>query len=157
MSKKYVYVLPAFISLLSFAFPAAAQTGTPNSPHPRTVRAKQEPCWQQVGVSKDVIDQRDAIQKDTHSQVEAVCADSSLNVQQKKQKIHEIRQEAKQKMSGLISEEQQHQLEACHKERAGNSPVGAGVKHPGVGPCGEMESPNGGHAGQSGGSGAESH
>ena len=156
MSKNYVYVLSAFISLLSFAFPAASQTASPNTQHPRTVRTKQEPCWQQVGVSKDVIDQRDAIQKDTHSQVEAVCADSSLNVQQKKQKIHEIRQEAKQKMSGLISEEQQQQLEACHKERAG-SPVATGVKHPGTGPCGELESPNGGHPGQTSGSGAASH
>ena len=154
MRKIHFRLFAALSVLVSLALPAVAQVNNPNS-H-RTVRTKQEPCWQQVGVSKDVIDQRDAIQKDTHSQVEAVCADSLLNVQQKKQKIHEIRQEAKQKISGLISEEQQQQLEACHKERAGNSPV-AVVKHPGAGPCGELESPNGVHSGQTSGSGAESH
>ena len=154
MHKTHLPFFAAVLLLVSFALPAAAQVNNPNTQ--RTVRAKQEPCWQQVGVSKDVIEQRDAIQQDTHSQVASVCADTSLNMQQKKQKIHEIRQEAKQKMSGLISDEQQQQLEACHKERAGNSPVATGAKHPGVGPCGEMESPNAGHAGQTGGSGGQS-
>ena len=155
MHKTHFPLVAAVFLLVSFALPAAAQVNTPNTQ--RTVRAKQEPCWQQVGVSKDVIDQRDAIQKDTHSQVESVCADTSLNMQQKKQKIHEIRQEAKQKMSGLISDQQQQQLEACHKERAGNSPAAAGAKHPGAGPCGEMQSPNAGRAGQTSGSNGQSH
>ena len=154
MSKTRLFFIATALSMVSFAFSAAAQVNNPNTQHPRTVHAKQEPCWQQVGISKDVIDQRDAIQQDTHSQVQSVCADTSLTERQKKQKIREIHQEAKQKMSGLISEEQQQQIEACHKERAGNSPVATGAKHPVDGPCGEMASPNGG---QTGSSGAESH
>jgi hypothetical protein len=154
MSKPHVFFIATILSVFSFAFSAAAQVNNPNTQHPRTVRAKQEPCWQQVGISKDVIDQRDAIQQDTHSQVQSVCADTSLTPQQKKQKIREIHQEAKQKMSGLISEEQQQQLEACRKERTGNSPVATGAKHPGAGPCEELATPNGG---QTGSSGAESH
>jgi len=154
MSRTCLPFIATALSVCSFAVTAAAQVNNPNTQHPRTVRAKQEPCWQQVGISKDVIDQRDAIQQDTHSQVQSVCADTSLTPQQKNQKIREIHQEAKQKMSGLISEEQQQQLEACRKERSGNSPVATGVKRPGAGPCGEMVSPSGG---QMGGSAAESH
>jgi hypothetical protein len=153
MSKNHICFVTAVISLFSFASVAAGQVNNPNTQHPKAAHAKQEPCWQQVGISKDVIDQRDAIQQDTHSQVQSVCADTSLTPQQKNQKIREIHQEAKQKTSGLISEEQQQQLEACRKERAGNNPVATGVKHPGAGPCGEMQSPNGGHSGQT----AESH
>lgn len=144
MSKTRLSLVATVLAVCSLAVTAAAQTNNPNTQHPRTVRAKQEPCWQQVGISKDVIDQRDAIQQDTHSQVQSVCADTSLTPQQKNQKIREIHQEAKQKMSGLISAEQQQQLEACRKGRAENNPVATGVKHPGAGPCGEMQSPNGG-------------
>lgn len=149
MSKIHVHFVAAVIALFSFASIAAGQANNTNTQHPKAAHAKQEPCWQQVGISKDVIDQRDAIQQDTHSQVQSVCADTSLTPQQRNQKIREIHQEAKQKMSGLISEEQQQQLEACHKERAGNSPASAGVKHPGTGPCGEMQAPKSG-AGQPG-------
>ena len=154
MRKIHLTFVVAIFALLSFATFAPAQANSPNTQHPPTVRAKQEPCWQQAGISKDVIDQRDAIQQDTHSQVQSVCADSTLTPQQKKAKIREIHREAKQKMSGVISEEQQQQLEACRKERTGNSPVAAGAKHPGAGPCGEMESPN---SGQTGNLGAVNH
>ena len=152
MSRTHLFLIATALAACSFAQTAAAQVNNPNTQHPRTVRAKQEPCWQQVGISKDVIDQRDVIQQDTHSQVQSVCADTSLTPQQKNQKIREIHQEAKQKMSGLISEEQQQQLEACRKGRAENSPVAAGVKHPGAGPCGAMGSPSGGQT-----AGAQSH
>ena len=154
MSKSHLYFVTAVISLSSFASLAAAQVNSPNTQHPQPARVRQEPCWQQIGISKDVIDQRDAIQQDTHSQVQSVCADTSLTPQQKSQKIREIHQEAKQKMSGLISEEQQQQLESCRKQRAGNNPAAAGVKHPGTGPCGELQAPKP-SGGQTGGSGAE--
>ena len=148
MSKNHLYLAATVICLFSFAYSAVAQVNNSNTQHPQAARVKPEPCWQQVGISKDVIDQRDAIQQDTHSQVQSVCADTSLTPQQKNQKIREIHQEAKQKMSGLISEEQQQQLEACHKQR-GNNTAAAGVKHPGVGPCGEMQAPKAG-GGQTG-------
>ena len=152
MSRAHLFFFVTALAACSFAQTAADQVNNPNTQHPRTVRAKQEPCWQQVGISKDVIDQRDAIQQDTHSQVQSVCADTSLTPQQKNQKIREIHQEAKQKMSGLISEEQQQQLEACRKGRAESSPVTAGVKHSGAGPCGAMGSAGGGQT-----PGAQSH
>jgi len=153
MSKNRPCFVAAVISLFSFASLAAAQVNNPNPQYPKAAHVKQEPCWQQVGISKEVIDQRDAIQQDTHSEIQSVCADSSLTPQQKNQKIREIHQEAKQKMSGLISAEQQQQLEACRKERAGNYPASAGAKHAGTGPCGDSQAPKAGT--QTTGSGTE--
>jgi len=139
--------------VFSLVLPVSAQT-TPSTQHPTRTQVRQEPCWQQAGITQEAKEQRDAIARDTRSQVEQVCADSSLNDQQKKQKIHEIRQEAKQKVGGLISEQQQEQLQACQKERAGNHPAPAATPH-GGGPCGEFTSPSGNHA--AGNSGEENH
>ncbi len=86
------------------------------------------------------MDQREAIARDTRSQVTAVCADSSLTPQQKKQKIHEIRQGAKEKSEALLSQQQQEDLQACQKERAASRPSSPVAQHGGhgAGPCGEL-------------------
>ncbi|PYV80994.1 MAG: hypothetical protein DMG93_16945, partial [Acidobacteria bacterium] len=126
--------------VLVLAGPSSAQTNAQRAQRPTRVRVHQEPCWQQVGISKDVIDQRKAVELDTRSQVQAVCADSSLNDQQKKQKIHEIHQESKQKVAGLMTEQQQQDLQSCQKERAANHPAPAGMQHGGGGPCGNLAS-----------------
>jgi len=150
MSKIFVYPMTVLICLLGTMSPANAQTSNPTNPQPRTPQVQQEPCWQKVGISKDVIDQREQMDRDRDSQIQSVCSDTSMTPQQKKQKIHEIRQETKQKVSGLISEQQQQELEACHKERGGvNHPAAAGGQRAGAGPCGELTAPNANHpAGQ---------
>ena len=143
-----IIIAPAIISsimvVLVLAGPSSAQTNSQRAQHPTHVRVHQEPCWQQVGISKDVIDQRKAVELDTHSQVQAVCADSSLNDQQKKEKIHEIHQESKQKLAGLMTEQQQQDLQSCQKERAANHPAPGGtqpgMQHGGGGPCGNLAS-----------------
>ena len=106
-------------------------------------RMHQEPCWKQVGISKAAIDERQAIARETRSQVEAVCADSSLTPEQKRQKIREIRQQAKQRSESLINPQQQEELQACQKERAASHPASPGVHHAGgaTGPCGELLTP----------------
>jgi hypothetical protein len=67
-----------------------------------------------------------------------------LNDQQKKQKIHEIRQESKQKVAGLMTEQQQQELQSCQKERAASHPAPAGtqsgMQHGSGGPCGNLAS-----------------
>lgn len=150
MSKSFYWLIAAIILFLSSALPGGAQTS--QAQHPPQARMRQEPCWQQVGISKEVIEQRDAVARDTRSQVESVCADTSLTPQQKKEKVHEIRQEGKQKTEGLIGQQQLEQLQACQKERMASHPSSAGAQHPGGGPCGEMTSPGGNHpsAGNSG-------
>jgi hypothetical protein len=106
-------------------------------------RVHQEPCWKQVGISKAAIDERQAIARETRSQVEAVCVDSSLTPEQKRQRIREIRQQAKQRSESLISPQQQEELQACQKERAASHPASSGVHHAGgaTGPCGELLTP----------------
>lgn len=66
------------------------------------------------------MEQRWATERDTRSQVEAVCANSSLTPQQKQQQAREIRQQARQKMEGLVTPEQEKALTACQQERGMN-------------------------------------
>ena len=156
-----IIVAPAIISsimvVLVLAGPSSAQTNAQRAQRPTNVRVHQEPCWQQLGISKDVIDQRKAVELDTRSQVQAVCADSSLNDQQKKQKIHEIHQESKQKVAGLMTEQQQQDLQSCQKERAANHPAPAGMQHGGGGPCGNLASSGANNTGAPQNPGGQNH
>jgi hypothetical protein len=106
-------------------------------------RVSQEPCWKQVGISKTAIDERETISRERRSQVEAVCADSSLTLQQKQQRIREIRQQARERSEALISPQQEEELRACQKERAESHPPSTGVHHGNgeTGPCGELTTP----------------
>lgn len=101
------------------------------------------PCWQQAGIDKSVMEQRWALEKDTRSQVEAVCSNSSLTAQQKQQQAREIRQQAKTKMEGLVTADQEKALTACQQQRGmnhsgngGGAHEGSGAGHEGGG-CGE--------------------
>lgn len=104
------------------------------------VRPRQEPCWQVAGISKAAIQERQALARETRAQVEAVCADTSLTAQQRRERIREIRQQARGKSEGLITPQQREALQACQKERspAAGRPHPPAVPHPsGTGPCGE--------------------
>jgi hypothetical protein len=128
-----------FSFLLFWVSSCAAQTaGKPAQP--AQIRVRQEPCWQQAGVSQGAIEERDAIARDRRTQVEAVCADTSLTVPQKQEKIREIRHQAKEKIDSAISPQQQEEIQACQKERAANRPSAAPV-HAKTGPCGELINP----------------
>ena len=137
-------VIAATLALLSVA--AGAQTApvrrqstvpghSAGAPH-------QEPCWQVAGISKSAMEQRHSIQQNSHSQVEAVCADSSLTAQQRNQKIRQIHEQAKQQMDALVSPQQMQSLKACQSSRAAAHPSTGGHHVGGVassgGPCGEM-------------------
>ena len=110
----------------------AVVPGQKNSPHP-----KQEPCWKQVGISQSVMDQRKSIQESTRSQVKDVCADSSLTEPQKLSKIKEIRQQAHQQESGLLTPQQEEALKQCQRERSG----GGGAHQRGVAPAAHSGGP----------------
>ena len=110
-------------------------------PHPQ--QPHEPPCWQVAGISKSAMEQRQAIQRRTRSEVEAACADPSLSQQQRQQKIREIHEQAKQELDALVSPQQMEALKSCQQARnhGGSHP---GVGHPsaggGHGPCGEMPS-----------------
>lgn len=120
--------------------PNARQPGATGSQH-----ARQQPCWEVAGISKSAMQQRHAIQQKTRSEVEAVCADTSLTPQQRQLKMRQIHAQSKQELDALVSPQQMESLKSCHASRGhGGHP---GVGHPGVGgghgPCGELPSKTG--------------
>jgi hypothetical protein len=136
----------AFACLLCGSATLLAQTTPPaGGPTTQPGRRGGEPCWQQAGIQKSVMEQRWAVERDTRSQVEAVCSNSSLTPQQKHQQVQEIRQQGRQKMEGLVTADQEKALTACQQQRGMNhgGGNGAGGPHEGAGGgCGEW--PRGG-------------
>lgn len=134
-------------TMLALVFSAGlllAQNGAPpsasNPPSSTTQRTRQEPCWQQAGVSRSVMEQHRSIEMDAHSQVASVCGNSSLTPQQKQQQVREIRQQAQQKMDALITSEQQSALHSCQHAANGSN----GSRRPdGAGPCGNFAASQG--------------
>jgi len=115
--------------LFSAAFLFAQSTPPSGSaPNPQARRGGVPPCMQQAGIDPSVMEQFKSIQREMHSQVQGVCSNTSLSPEQKHQQVKEIRQQARQKMDGLISPEQQKKLTACRQER--------GEQHPGMGGAG---------------------
>jgi len=123
---------------------ASAQQPLPSAPplrvpvSPSGVKVKQEPCWQEAGVSKATMEQRRSIEQGVRSQVSAVCADPSLSTQQRNEKIREIHQQAHQQLEALITPQQQEAMKACQQSRPHGGSGAARVGHAGGGPCGEM-------------------
>lgn len=123
------------------ASPVLAQVPVPRPGGiPRAApRPRQIPCWEQAGISKAAMEQRRQIERSTHAQVEAVCAESGLSLQQKREKIREIHERARQETESLITPQQQEALRACQQERPrGGHPGVGGHGGGGMGPCGEM-------------------
>ncbi len=101
-------------------------------------RVHREPCWQVAGVSKAAMQQRHAIAMQTRQEIESVCANSSISVTQKRERIRQIRQQERQQVDGLISPQQQAAIRACQEQRGGHVGGGhLGGGH-GTGPCGTM-------------------
>jgi hypothetical protein len=127
------------------SIPVRVQQPLPGHPGPvtRSPQAHQPPCWQEAGVSKSAMEQRQAIQRKTKSEVEAVCAETSLTPQQRQQKIQQIHQQAKQEMDALVSPQQLEAMRSCQMSR-NHGGAHPGVGHPvaggGHGPCGELPS-----------------
>ena len=124
--------------------PRVPAPGTHPAITPKVTQPHQVPCWQEAGISKAAMQQRKQIQQNARSQVEAVCADSSLTMQQRQQRIRQIHPQAKQESEALITPAQQEAMKSCQQSRA------TGASHPsiphpghgGTGPCGEMPSAN---------------
>lgn len=82
-----------------------------------TGSSRQQPCWEQVGVSQAVAHQRRQILLNTESQVGAVCTNQSLTPQQRQEQIHQLREDGKQQMEALITPQQEQDIKACQQER----------------------------------------
>jgi hypothetical protein len=112
-----------------------AQSSANTAPH-------KPPCWQQAGISKEAMEQRRAIEQNIRTQVESVCADTSLTPQQKHAKIKELRQQGRQQIESIITPQQQEELKACNTERNAGRSASSGPRPgaSGLGPCGETAS-----------------
>ena len=124
---------------------SSSTAGQGSSTAPSSRRGRQQPCWQQVGVSQAAEQQHKQIEESTRSQVEAVCSDSSLSQQQKQQKIRQLHEVARKQVEGLLSPQQEQSMKACREQRgAGRGTGGHGMHGGGArdggGPCGEMTS-----------------
>jgi hypothetical protein len=159
MSKTSFWLAVAIAFSLLSVWPGSAQVvRKPPAPLlPQQEQARLEPCWKQLGISKTAIEEREAISRERRSQVEAVCADSSLTLQQKQRRIREIRQQARERSEALISPQQDEELRACQKERAASHPPSPGIHHPSdeMGPCGELKTPATPHSQSEGGNPGE--
>ncbi|HYM78031.1 MAG TPA: hypothetical protein VE377_18795 [Candidatus Dormibacteraeota bacterium] len=127
--------------LVVCAAPLVAQTAPPaNSPSPaRPARRGNFPsCWQRAGIDRSVMEQLWSIQRDMRTRVEDVCSNTSLTPEQKHQQTHEIREQAHQKIAGLITPDQQKSLMACRDERMGGHAGAGGFGGP-RGGCGEPQ------------------
>lgn len=132
--KHFALGFAIFVTMLTGAG-LAQTTHTPISPQkPPTTTKHQEPCWQQVGISKSALQQRRQIAERAHSEIEAVCNNSSLTAQQKQQQIHQIWEQARAQMNSAVSAQQMSALQSCRAQRGQAS---TGVHHSGS-PCGEM-------------------
>lgn len=144
------FVLPVLFAgvALSVVFaqstrlPGTTGTTTPSTRVPgrtTTNPSRKEPCWQVAGVSKAAIQQRQALQRQARQEVEAVCSNPSLSVTQKRERIHQIREQEHAQVEGLISPQQQEAIRACQASRGGH---GGGGGHFGgghaAGPCGTI-------------------
>jgi len=112
-----------------------AQAGRPTAPGSGALPGKQEPCWKEAGISQPALQERRQIAEQTHSQVEAVCANSALTPKQKLQQIRQIREQAHAKMDKLVPPSQMEALKSCRAKRGMPNPTPAAS---GTGPCGEM-------------------
>jgi hypothetical protein len=137
-------VLAVFVLALPLSL--FGQTATQDDPPPSTPQSNPAPeqnsnnklpCWQQAGISKAVIEQYHAIERDTHSQVAAVCENSALNPRQKQIQVRQIRQQARQKIEALAPPQQESAFRSCQQQRHAGMPKDLGVGN--GGPCGNFE------------------
>ena len=113
-----------------------------NTQHPNA-HPRQEPCWEQAGVSKAAMSQRRSLQESARAQVQSVCANSALTLQQRRQEIHAIHERTRQQVDTLITPQQREAIRSCQEARAGSHPGGGHGIHTGGGgheggPCGEV-------------------
>jgi hypothetical protein len=136
------------IVLFATAIPALAATQVRAS-RPPIVAARrvaktphQEPCWQEAGISKSVMQERRNLEQSTRAEIQSICANSSLTPQQRREQIRAIHERTRQQVEALVSPQQRDALKACQQARSGAHP-GAGGFHGGgggrgEGPCGEL-------------------
>lgn len=106
---------------------------------------RQEPCWEQAGVSKAAMQERRSLEQSSRAEIQSVCANSSLTPQQRREQIRAIRQRTRQQVDGIITPQQREAIKSCREARGhtggGGFHGGGGGGGRGEGPCGELNEP----------------
>ena len=123
--------------------PVRPGTAAPTRPNPRPLR--KEPCWEVAGVSKATMQERRAISRQTRRETEAVCANPSLSIQQKRERIQQIHAQERHQLETLITPAQREAIRSCQESRGGGHVGGGGHLGGGGGPCGEISGARRGH------------
>ena len=156
---KRTTLLPLLVLATASALPAMAQagmgqppirygTGSNTNTTGQTGRGNKQPCWQVAGVSKSAVEQERALHEEALSKMESVCSNTSLSPQQKREEVRRIEESVHQRMSSIITPQQQSALHSCRSSRGEGGHMGGmggGGMHGGGGAmhnCGEM--PGGG-------------
>lgn len=91
-----------------------------------TGRGKHQPCWEQAGIPQSVVQEHRSIEQSTRSEIQAVCSDSSLTPQQRQQKAHELREQARQRQDAMLSASQRTAFKNCRSQRGEGGTPGLG-------------------------------
>jgi Spy/CpxP family protein refolding chaperone len=126
------YHKPVLLVLLAAGLSVSLSAQSNSSPAP-SGRVRQEPCWQQAGISQSAMQQRRTLMQNTRAQVESVCSDTSLSPQQKQEKVQQVRAEARQQLEGVITPQQMQAMRSCQEQRGRSEAQGA---HGRGNPCG---------------------
>jgi len=128
--------LPALAQNPVIPPPVRGPNTRPGQTTPPTRRERQEPCWKVAGISKAAMEQRHVLAEQAKQEVEAVCANSSLTITQKRHEIRAIHERERQQVEAIITPQQREAMKACQESRGHGGGGGGGGG--GMGPCGEM-------------------
>jgi hypothetical protein len=78
---------------------------------------RQQPCWQQAGITQGALAERRQILQKMWNDISLVCNNTSLSAQQKKDQAGEIREIARQKLSNVVTPQQEMMMRQCQQER----------------------------------------
>jgi hypothetical protein len=113
------------LSIMIFAFAAGSllaqspSSAPPGGSAPTMRNGRGGGCWQQAGISPSVAQQGREIERNLHSQVMSVCADTSLSQEQKREQIHQLREQSLEQVRGLVTEQQAEAYKLCFERRHG--------------------------------------
>ena len=153
-------VNPIFVLLIAFGFSSLEAAQRPALPAPRSslpaavkpvqktlpkaAPPKPPPCREEAGISKAAIEQRRSIQMSTREQIELICSQPGLTDAQRRAQIAAAHKSAQAQIDAIIPPAAREKMAECNKARqppalAHPPPhVGAGVPHPGGGPCAQF-------------------
>lgn len=139
MASLVVLVLAGGLTMAAQTTPSGPTTAGPTRPNAGNgtmSRGRQQPCWEQAGVSQTVAHQRRQILLNTESQIGSVCSNQSLTPQERQQQIRQLREQERQQTEGLITPQQQQAINTCRQQRG----IGSGGEREHQSPCREAES-----------------